>query len=132
MTYNDEIDGLLEDWYDWQQSYRPKLGFGGADPACREYRAGWRESNDLADAADARARKAACEAIDACVSRLDLPCRVAIQTHMRNRFSGADVFSSMRVEDLDDHYQRAKRLLQPMFEAAGILDRACKPDKAVL
>lgn len=129
---NDAIDDLLEDWYDWQQSYRPKLGYGRADAACREYRAGWRESADLADIADARARKATCEAVDACVSRLDLPCRVAIQTEMRNRFAGADVFSSIRVGDLPEHYARAKELLYAPFIALGILDRSCKPDKVAL
>ncbi|MDN7894454.1 hypothetical protein QZM93_38295 [Burkholderia cepacia] len=125
MTTNDEIDDLLEDWYDWQQSYRPKLGYGGADPACREYRSGWRESSDLAEAADMRARKAVCEAVDACVSRLDLRGRVAIQTEMRNRVSGARSWSSIRLQTpLADEYARAKEFLRPMFEARDLVETA--------
>ena len=51
---------------------------------------------------------------------------------VRNRWSGADVFSSVRVGDLSDHYARAKALLYAPFVALGILDRACKPDKVAL
>ncbi|VVE00353.1 hypothetical protein PIN31115_02071 [Pandoraea iniqua] len=141
---SDEIDDLLEDWYDWQQSYRPKLGYGRADPACREYRSGWRESADLADIADAAARKRVCEAVDACVSRLDLQARIAIQTEMRNRFSevqtklrnsfaGAQVWRSIRLTGtIEDEYARAKRMLLPHLLERELVDRTCKLDCPVL
>lgn len=120
---DDEIDELLADWYDWQQSYRPKLGYGRADAACRGYQSGWRESDDLADIAEANARKCVCEAVEACVSRLDLRARVAIQTEMRNRFSGAVAWSSIRLPgDLPDEYARAKAMLRPMFEAKDLIE----------
>jgi hypothetical protein len=124
----DEIDELLEDWYDWQDSYRPKLGYGRAEPACRGYQTGWRDSADLADIADDRARRLTCEAVDACVSRLDLRARIAIQTEMRNRL-GAAVWSSMRLPGtLEEEFARAKRLLAPMFLDARLIDEPCEFD----
>ncbi len=128
IVMHDEIDELLADWYDWQQSYRPKLGYGRADVACRGYQAGWRESDDLADIAEANARKRVCEAVEACVSRLDLRARVAIQTEMRSRYS-SPVWSSIRLPgELADEYDRAKRMLEPLLLAADLIDRACKLD----
>ena len=129
----DEIDELLEDWYDWQQSYRLKLGFERVDPACRGYQSGWRESADLADIADERARRLTCEAIDVCVQKLDLRARVAIQTEMRNRLSDSAVWSSVRLPgELGEEYARAKRLLEPMLLDCRLIDEPCKPDKSVL
>ncbi|WP_175740014.1 hypothetical protein [Burkholderia ambifaria] len=115
----DEIDELLADWYDWQQSYRPKLGYGRADPACRDYRSRGTDSDDLADIADARSRKVICEAVDACVSRLTLPARIAIQTEMRNRFVGTKVWGSVRQERME--YSEAKELLRPILEARDLI-----------
>lgn len=122
IVMHDEIDDLLVDWYDWQQSYRPKLGYGRADVACRGYQAGWRESDDLADIAEANARKHVCEAVEACVARLDLRARVAIQTEMRSRFSSA-VWTSIRLGgELADEYARAKAMLRPLFEAKDLIE----------
>jgi hypothetical protein len=133
IAMRDEIDELLEDWYDWQQSYRLKLGFERVDPACRGYQSGWRESADLADIADERARKILCEAADACIQKLDLRARVAIQTEMRNRFSDGSVWSSVRLPGaLNDEYLRAKRMLEPHLLACRLIDEPCKPDKSVL
>lgn len=124
----DEIEELLEDWYDWQRSYSAKLGYERASSACRGYQAGWRESADLADIADERARRMTCEAVEACVSRLDLRARVAIQTEMRDRFSGSRVWSSIRLPgDLTVEYDRAKAMLEPMLIDCGLIERACKP-----
>jgi hypothetical protein len=115
----DEIDDLLADWYDWQQSYRPKLGYGRADPACRDYRSRGTDSDDLADIAEARSRKVICEAVDACVSKLQLPARIAIQTEMRNRFVGARVWGSGRATEIG--YVEAKDLLRPILEARDLI-----------
>lgn len=128
----DEIEELLEDWYDWQQSYRPKLGFERVDPACRGYEPRRRDSEDLAYLADERARRLTCETVDACVSKLDTAARIGIQTEMRNRFSGVHVWSSMRLDNAGEEYQRALRLLEPLLYACRLIDRACKPDKSAL
>lgn len=128
----DEVEELLEDWYDWQRSYQPKLGFERVDPACRGYTPRRRDSADLADLADERARRLTCETVDACVSKLDTAARIAIQTEMRNRFSGAKVWSSIRLDNAWEEYQRALRLLEPLLVACRLIDRTCKPDKSVL
>ncbi|WP_157639449.1 hypothetical protein [Burkholderia ubonensis] len=132
IPMRDEIDELLEDWYDWQQSYRPKTGYGRVSSAFRDHRARWQDSDDLADIAQERARKAVCEAIEACVSQLDLRARVAIQTEMRNRFSGAKTWSSIRLPGtLGDEYARAKEMLRPMFEDRDLVDPLVNPSKRV-
>lgn len=128
---DDEIDELLADWYDFTLSYRPKLGYGRTDAACNGFRASrqWEDIDERTDRAEAALRKRTCEAVEACVMRLDLRARVAIQTEMRNRFSGAVAWSSIRLPgDLDDEYARAKRLLEPLFVTANLIDRACKLD----
>jgi len=133
IAMDNEIDALLEDWYDWQQSYRPKLGFGRADSACRGYQSGRRESVDLAEIADERVRRLTCETIDACVSQLDLTARIAIQVEMRNRFSEARVWSSNRIPvGQDEAYKRAKGMLEPILIDCRLIDGPCKYDKVVL
>jgi hypothetical protein len=123
MSDDDEIDELLIEWYRWQSEYQPKTGYGRVSPAFRDYRGRWADSDDVADRAQAAARKAVCESVDACVSRLDLRGRVAIQTEMRNRLSGAISWSSIRLPGpLDEEYLRAKRLLQPMFLDRRLID----------
>lgn len=123
-----EIDELLADWYDYEASYRPKLGYGRVDSAFRDHRSRWQESEDLADRAQENARKAVCEAVGACVQRLDLRARVAIQTEMRNRFSEADVWSAFRLPGpLDEEYARAKKLLAPLLIERDLIEATCKP-----
>lgn len=126
---HDEIDELLVEWYEWQSEYRPKTGYGRVSSAFRDYRGRWADSEDLADRAQAAARKAVCEGVDACVSRLELRARIAIQTEMRNRLSGSKVWSSIRLpRTLDEEYARAKRLLEPMMMDSGLIDEPCNFD----
>lgn len=120
---DDEIDELLADWYDFTLSYRPKLGYGRSDAACHGFRASrqWEDIDERTDRAEAALRKRTCEAVEACVMRLDLRARVAIQTEMRNRFS-SNVWSSIRLPgDLASEYARAKEMLRPMFVAKDLL-----------
>jgi hypothetical protein len=54
---------------------------------------------------------------------------VAIQTEMRNRFSGSVSWSSIRLPgSLDAEYARAKRLLEPMFLDRRLIDESCNSD----
>jgi hypothetical protein len=121
---NDEIDELLIDWYDYEAEYTPKLGHERASVMCRDYRSRWQDSDDLADRAQANARKLVCEAVGMCVQKLDLQYRVAIQTVMRNWRGGAKVFNSIRLDDEPEVvYERAKKLLAPMMYDRDLIER---------
>ena len=117
MRAEDEIDVLLADWWWWSHESEPVKGYADTAAGFSEYRSGWRDSADLAEAAEDRARDAISEAVDVCVSQIDLRARIAINTEMRNRFSAAKVWSSIRLPGrIDDEYARAKGLLRPMLE----------------
>jgi hypothetical protein len=124
-TIDEQVEELLTDWYAWQSEYRPKLGYGRHDATTRGYQPRWRDSSDLADIAHANARKQVCEAVDACVQRLDPQARVAIQTEMRNRFSRSTSWSSIRLPGtLEEEFARAKEMLAPLFEARDLIEAA--------
>ena len=123
MRAEDEIDVLLADWWWWSHESEPVKGYADTAAGFGEYRSGWRDSADLADAAEDRARDAISEAVDFCVASIDLRARVAINTEMRNRYSGAKVWTWMRMPpDLAGEYARAKELLRPALEARFLID----------
>ncbi|MCA7085836.1 hypothetical protein K7G19_19795 [Cupriavidus sp. DB3] len=121
----DAIDDLLVEWYEYEDSYRPALGYGRADPACRNYRPGrYRDSDELAELAERSARRQVCEAVGDCVRRLELRHRIAIQTVMRNWLSGATVWRAGRLngEDPEAIYAEAKRALAPLLRARSLIE----------
>lgn len=120
----DAIDELLLEWYEYEDSYRPALGYGRADPACRNYRPGrYRDSDELADLAERSARRQVCEAVGECVRKLELRYRIAIQTVMRNRVAGASVWRAGRLngEDPEKVYPEAKRALAPLLRDLDLI-----------
>jgi hypothetical protein len=126
----DRIDELLLDWYTHSQSYTPALGYGRADPACREFRTSrqWMDFDDL-DAEVERNRQAGvAKTVEPMVMKLDLRGRMAVNTMCRNFAAGSQVWSTVRVENLEQEYERAKAILCPMMVAEGLIDKtACKP-----
>lgn len=123
MHTEDEIDGLLCDWWWWSHESAPVDGYADTAAGFGEYRSGWRDSFELADAADDRARDAISEAVDFCISSIDLRARMAINTEMRNRYSAAKVWSSIRLAgDLAGEYARAKALLRPGLEGRFLIE----------
>lgn len=123
MHAEDEIDVLLADWWWWSHESEPVKGYADTAAGFGEYRSGWRDSADLADAAEDRARDAISEAVDFCVASIDLRARIAINTEMRNRYSGAKVWASIRLpREIGAEYERAKELLRPALEARFLID----------
>lgn len=122
-TMSDEIDELIAQWWWWSHESEPVQGYADTAAGFGEYRSGWRDSADLADAAEDRARDAISEAVDFCIASIDLRARIAINTEMRNRFSMAKVWSSVRLEgNLESEYARAKELLRPALEARFLIE----------
>lgn len=120
---SDEIDDLIAQWWWWSHESEPVKGYADTAAGFGEYRSGWRDSADLADAAEDRARDAISEAVDFCIASIDLRARIAINTEMRDRFSDARVWSSIRLPDtIVNEYDRAKRLLRPALEARFLVE----------
>lgn len=122
-TMSDEIDELIAQWWWWSHESEPVKGYADTAAGFGEYRSGWRDSADLADAAEDRARDAISEAVDFCIASIDLRARIAINTEMRDRFGDARVWSSIRLPGaLADEYARAKELLRPALEARFLIE----------
>lgn len=131
----DRIDDLLLDWYEWSEGYNPRTDYQAFDGTCAQFRSSrqWMDFEDLDAEVEWQRKKSVGRAIEPMILKLDLRARVAINTMCRNFSDGADVWSSVRVSDLDAEYARAKAILCPKLVAAGLLDKdACKPLESVL
>lgn len=126
----DRIDELLIDWYEWQEGYAPKLSFGSADPACRDFRISrqWMEYDDLNDEVERNRKAYVGKLIEPMVQKLDMRYRLAVNTAMRNFVAGAAVWTNPRHGDTQDlDYAFAKEILGPQMLSAGLIARdACK------
>jgi hypothetical protein len=132
----DRIDELLCDWYEYQAGYTPDLDYGGADPACRDFRISrqWMDFDDLNDEVERNLKAAVGKIIEPMIHKLDTRYRLAINTAVRNFLSGSAVWVNPRhAQTQDEDYERAKAILCPKLVAAGLVERsACKPLEAVL
>jgi hypothetical protein len=127
----DRIDELLLDWYDYQRAYTPDLDYGGADPACRDFRISrqWMDYDDLNAEVEANQKAYIGKLLEPMILKLDMRSRLAINTAMRNFGAGATVWVNPRHADTQDQdYARAKAILCPQMVVAGLLEKsACKP-----
>lgn len=132
----DAIDELLLDHYEWQAGYEPKLSYGSADPACRDFRISrqWMDYDDLNDEVERNLKAAVGRVIEPMVQKLDTRYRLAINTAMRNFMAGHTVWVNPRhPETQEQDYARAKAILCPQMVLAGLLDKAaCKLLEAVV
>ena len=132
MSYEmDKIDELLLDWYEWSRSYGPKLSYGGAEPACRDFRISrqWMEYEDLNEEVEWNLKAMHGRALEPMILKLDVRSRLAINTAMLNFIAGASVWMNPRhPETQEADYARAKAILCPRMIAAGLLEKGtCKP-----
>lgn len=127
----DRIDELLLDWYSYQQGYSPNLDYGGAEPACRDFRISrqWMDYDDLNAEVEWNLKSATGKILEPMVQKLDTRHRLAVNTAMRNFISGSAVWINPRYpQTQDEDYEQAKTILCPQMVAAGLLDKsACKP-----
>jgi hypothetical protein len=122
----DRIDELLLQWYEWQAGYTPNLDYGGADPACRDFRISrqWMDYDDLDAEVEMNLRASVGKVIEPMILKLDMRSRLAINTAMRNFGAGASVWVNPRhAETQDADYERAKAILCPMMVLAGLVEK---------
>ncbi|MBR8135129.1 hypothetical protein [Burkholderia cenocepacia] len=130
---SNQLEELLDEWYDWQAGYVPSLGYGRVDPSCRGFSEDERTitADERSEEADRNAAKKRAEQVDVCVDELSWQERAAIQRHMKakrigamNVACGAKVWSNPRGLDLSDahvSYQAAKKALYLRVKARGLL-----------
>ncbi|VWB16080.1 hypothetical protein BLA14095_00464 [Burkholderia lata] len=135
---SNQIEELLDEWYDWQAGYVPSLGYGRVDPSCRGFSESERAAtaDERAEEADRKAAKKRAEQIDVCIDALTWQERAAIQRHMKakriktmNEVCGAGVWRDPRSFDLrnpHELYQQAKHRLYPLMSRRGLLSQKPK------
>lgn len=122
MTFDEseQVEELLEIWYDYEASYRPALGAPRISPSCREYiggEGGYADDEGVDDALN----KATAESVALCVDELELMQRAAIQVHMRNKHVKASVHRHPRIEDQHKAYKGAKEALLELLKKKGLI-----------
>jgi hypothetical protein len=123
---SEQIEMLLGDWYAWQAGYFPALGGARVDPSCRNFAEDDRhlDIDERTEAARRRLMKKQAEQVDLCVDALGWQHRASIQTHMRNKTTGFDVWINPRFtrEEMHALYQQAKGLLLPQLSKRGLIE----------
>ncbi|MEC4595474.1 hypothetical protein [Burkholderia vietnamiensis] len=128
----DHVGDVLAEWFEYESSYRPKLGIEGRS----RYRASrqWDEA-DLDYAVDDELLAARARAVSECIERLEPRMRAAIYAEMRNRSSDADVrvrnvtvgaavFRNARFTEVSrSDFEMAIAKLAPMLAAKGLVDK---------
>ncbi|KWZ47952.1 hypothetical protein WS73_05295 [Burkholderia savannae] len=130
---SNQIEELLDEWYDWQSGYTLNLGHGRVAASCRGFAEDDRTeaAEEREEAADRKAAKRRAELVDVCVDALAWQERAAIQRHMKakrvsemNRACGARVWSNPRgfaLPDAHAMYQQAKRSILAPLKRRGLL-----------
>lgn len=122
---SEQVEELLIQWHRWQDSYQPALGAPRCSPTCREYEIPTASLSDKerAEITDAKIWKRNSESVDVCVDTLAWQERAALQTNLRNKRAGYEVFKNPRFAPAEIHYlyQSAKDKLLPQFVTRGLI-----------
>lgn len=122
---SNQVEDLLIGWHRWQDCYSPQLGMPRCSPTCREYEIPSAKLTDQerSEIVDMKVWKRNGESVDVCVDSLTWQQRAAIQTNMRNKRAGYEVFKSPRFTECEIHYlyQSAKDDLFPKFVTRGLI-----------
>ncbi|CAH2910545.1 MAG: hypothetical protein CPSOU_1805 [uncultured Paraburkholderia sp.] len=122
---SEQIEALLLGWHRWQDVYSPQLGMPRCSPTCREYEipTASLDAKERAEIVDVKIWKKNSEAVDVCVDTLQWQERAALQTNLRNKRAGYEVFKNPRLSPAELHYlyQGAKEKLLPQFAARGLI-----------
>lgn len=117
-----QVEGLLQVWFDYEDSYRPALGAPRVSPSCRGHDPG--KIHDTGDDRDAKLNKITAEAVGACVDELHYLQRAAIGVHFRNKRVGVSIHRNPRLgsfEEMHEKYQEAKLALWPKLKRKGLV-----------
>lgn len=82
---------LLWEWYLYSKSWKPALGYPGADPACRQSVSS-KQHDTTTEIVEETCDRITIQRTDECVNELDGKYQNAIGCEMRNREVGAKVW----------------------------------------
>jgi hypothetical protein len=120
-----QIEELLLAWHRWQSQYTEAMGFPRCSPSLRDCEIPTKHQTDQerSEVVDAKIFKRNGETIDACVDSLTWQERAALQTNLRNKRTGYEVFKNPRLsqDELHGLYQGAKERLLPMFVSRNLI-----------
>src|SRR5690625_2628214 len=114
-----QVEDVLQIWFDYEDSYRPALGAPRVSPSCRGHDPG--NVHDTGDDRDAKLNKITAEAVGSCVDELHYLQRAAIGVHFRNKRAGVSVRRNPRIEEQHAAYQEAKLALWPLLKRKGLV-----------
>src|SRR5690625_3236430 len=114
-----QVEDLLQIWFDYEDSYRPALGAPRVSPSCRGHDPG--NVHNTGDDRDAKLNKITAEAVGSCVDELHYLQRAAIGVHFRNKRAGVSVHRNPRIEEQHAAYQEAKLALWPLLKRKGLV-----------
>lgn len=116
---SEQIEDLLQVWYDYEASYMPALGAPRISPSCRGYNPGG--VHETADDRDSKLNRITAEAVSSCIDELHYLQRAAIGVHFRNKYAGVSVHKNPRIEEQHQAYQDAKISLLPKLNRKGLI-----------
>lgn len=116
-TDREKADYLLVEWYEFEQSWRPKLGAPRLAPYC-EQMVSSRQWDSSTDASCGRLHSNLMNSVAFCVSQLSTPLRGAIGIEMRNRQVDARVWR----QATGGTFEEALTAVVPIMSRAGLLD----------
>lgn len=121
---SDRIGDVLAEWYEYEDAFRPKLGYERRSSSCNfQISRQWDES-DHDDRVDDDLLAARARAVAECIEKLDTRFRVAIQTEMHNRNVGRSVYRNPRnPETQAADFNAALAILAPMLAARGLIEK---------
>lgn len=114
-----QVEELLQVWYDYEASYMPALGAPRISPSCRGYNPGG--VHETADDRDSKLNRITAEAVSSCIDELHYLQRAAIGVHFRNKYAGVSVHKNPRIEEQHQAYQDAKISLLPKLNRKGLI-----------
>jgi len=118
---SEQIEELLDIWYDYERSYMPALGVPRVSVSCRNHEPEKGDTHATGADRDDLLNRLKAEAVAACVDELHYLQRAAINVHMRNKRVRAQVFKNPRIEDQHRAYQTAKVELKPRLKRKGLI-----------
>ncbi|WP_321913560.1 hypothetical protein [Paraburkholderia sp. J11-2] len=120
-----QMEDLLIAWHRYQDCFSPQLGMPRCSPTCREYEipTASLDARERAEITDVKIWKRNSEQVEVCVDALHWKERAVLQTVLRNKRLGADIFRSPRFAPAEAHYlyESAKDALLPKFVARGLI-----------
>lgn len=120
----DDIDQILLDYHIWSQTSHLPLGYGSADPTCRDFRTSrqWMTLDELGEEVDSKLRAQVGRLVEPIVMKLGVRERIAVNTACRNFEAGFAIWRNpIAGADQETDYERAKLQIRPKLYAVGLL-----------